>query len=62
MQPTEEQEKRVSTLLTRQRERLITPDERVELAELMEGYDAGLLLKSAALAEAVRRGLRPPLS
>jgi hypothetical protein len=62
MQPSEEQERRVSTLLMRQRERMITADERVELAELMEEYDAGLFLKSAALLEAVRRGLRPPLS
>jgi hypothetical protein len=62
MQPTEAQETRMSALLERQRESQISASERVELAELASLYDAGLSLKSAALAEAVRRGLRSPLS
>lgn|SRR5574341_536450 len=52
---------RTSVLLDRQQAGLITEAERIELIGLMQVYDIGLLRKAQALAEAVRRGLRPPL-
>jgi hypothetical protein len=53
---------RLSELLARQRESELTDLEQPELARLMQFYQEGLLLKAEALAEAVRRGLRPPLT
>lgn len=52
---------RLSTLLDRQQAGDLTDLERAELAALMRAYEMGLLRQSQALAEAVRRGLRPPL-
>lgn len=40
----------------------LTTDERYELMALMQIYQLGQLRKSEALAEAVQRGLRKPLS
>ncbi len=62
MQPSEERQARISLLLERQKESVISAAERTELARLMDEFDGGLLLKTAALVEAVRRGLRPRLS
>jgi hypothetical protein len=56
------EDKRLSELLDRQRESKLADSERAELAQLMQVYQEGLLLKAEAQAEAVRRGLRPPLS
>ncbi len=50
---------RLSELLYRQQAELLSEPEHVELAQLMEVYQEGLLLKAEGLAEAVRRGLRP---
>lgn len=52
---------RLSELLDRQQAELMTEPEHVEMASLMQVYQEGLLLKAEALAEAVRRGLLPPL-
>jgi hypothetical protein len=57
-----EQSERMSLLLDRQREGTIDRLERAELASLMQFYETGQLLKASGLAEAVRRGLRPPLA
>jgi len=57
-----EQSDRLSELLDRQREGTIDRLERAELASLMQFYQSGQLLKAGGLAEAVRRGLRKPLS
>ena len=57
-----EQDQRLSTLLDRQQAGTITETERAELAALFQLYQEGLLRKAQALAEAVRRGLREPLS
>lgn len=56
------QDRRLSRLLERQQAGSLTEEERPELLALMQVYQAGLLRKSEALAEAVRRGLREPLS
>lgn len=48
---------RMSDLLDRQREDLITPLERNELEALFRVYQAGNLRKAQGIAEAVRRGL-----
>ena len=40
----------------------LTAEERYELMALMQIYQIGQLRKSEGMAEAVRRGLRPPLS
>jgi len=40
----------------------LTIEERYELMALMQIYQIGQLRKSEGIAEAVRRGLRPPLS
>jgi hypothetical protein len=57
-----EQSSRMSNLLDRQREGTIDRLQRAELASLMHFYQTGQLLKAGGLAEAVRRGLRQPLS
>jgi hypothetical protein len=53
---------RLTILLEKQREGEISPVERQEMMSLMGAYSAGLLRKAEALAEAVKRGLRPPLA
>lgn len=52
---------RLSKLLDRQQAGKLNDLERAELAALMRAYETGLLHQSEALAEAVRRGLIPPL-
>jgi hypothetical protein len=56
-----EQDRRLSELLHKQQAGKISEAERIELQALMRVYEMGLLRKSQALAEAVRRGLREPL-
>jgi len=56
-----EADRRLSQLLDRQQAGELSDLERAELAALMRTYEMGLLRQSQALAEAVRRGLRPPL-
>lgn len=56
------QDRRLSRLLDRQQAGKITVEERAELLTLMQVYQNGLLWKAQALAEAVRRGLREPLT
>jgi hypothetical protein len=51
---------RLSALLDAQQAGRLEEAERQELSALMQQYNAGLLRKAHALAEAVRRGLRPP--
>jgi hypothetical protein len=52
------QDTRLSELLEKQRERLLIPGEAQELEGLMQIYREALLRKTAALVEAVKRGLR----
>ena len=56
------QRRRLSGLLERQREGMLTESERPELLALMQVYNQLWIRQSEALAEAVRRGLRKPLS
>jgi predicted transcriptional regulator len=56
------EEERLSALLESQQAGELADNERSELNRLMQVYQEGLLLKSEALAEAVSRGLIPPLS
>lgn len=53
---------RMSALSQKQREEMLTSEEQTELRMLFEIYNAGQLRKAQALAQAVKRGLRPPLS
>lgn len=62
LQPEPEWDRRLSGLLERQQAGELTLLEGEELRAMMGEYEANLLLKSEALVEAVRRGLRPPLS
>jgi hypothetical protein len=55
------QNDRLAELQTRGKADRLTEAERVELLSLLHLYQVGQLRKSAGLAEAVRRGLRPPL-
>jgi len=57
-----EADHRLSELLDRQQAGELTDLEGAELAALMRTYEIGLLRQSQALAEAVHRGLIPPLS
>lgn len=52
---------RLSDLLYKQQAGLLLEAERMEMARLMQIYQEGLLRKAQALAESVRRGLRPSL-
>jgi hypothetical protein len=54
-------DRRLSELLDRKQAGELTDVEQAELAALMRNYEMGLLRQSQALAEAVRRGLIPPL-
>jgi hypothetical protein len=56
------QNQRLGTLQEKGKNVGLTTDERYELMALMQIYQIGQLRKSEALAEAVRRGLRPPMS
>jgi pyruvate-formate lyase len=60
MSPAED--RRLSRLLDRQQAGKLSVKERAELFTLMQIYRTGLLRKAQALAEAVRRGLREPLT
>jgi hypothetical protein len=55
------QNARLAELQTRGKVDGLTEAERVELLSLLHLHQAGQLRKSEGLAEAVRRGLRPPL-
>jgi hypothetical protein len=55
------QDQRLSELLYRQREELLSAEEAAELLSLMSLYYSGWRRKTEALVEAVKRGLRPPL-
>lgn len=56
------QGKRFSRLLARQNAGDLSDAERLELAALLQVSQEGMLRKAQALAEAVRRGLRVPLT
>lgn len=56
------QDRRLSLLLERQQAGTLTPDEQTDLRLLMQAYHEGLLRKAQGLQEAVRRGLREPLT
>jgi hypothetical protein len=56
-----EQDRRLSVLLQKQQERVLSAAEQTELLLLMQVYQEGVLRKAQALREAVRRGLRTPL-
>jgi len=60
LKPKEDQ--RLSVLLDQQQAGELADSERSELWTLMQQYQAGLLRKAQALQEAVRRGLREPLT
>jgi|SRR6185503_9451045 predicted transcriptional regulator len=62
MQMDTKQDKRFSRLLDRQQARKLTTGEEAELLALMQNYQEKLLRKAQALREAVRRGLRDPLT
>jgi hypothetical protein len=56
------EQERLSYLLDAQQRGPLDETQRAELNALMRRYEQGLLRKADALAEAVRRGLREPLS
>jgi hypothetical protein len=56
------QSSRLSVLLDKQQAGALTERERVELYSLYQNYQRLWLRQSEALAEAVKRGLREPLS
>jgi hypothetical protein len=58
LQMEPDQDARLSELLEKQRERSLSPSEPQELEGLMQIYREALLRKTAALVEAVKRGLR----
>jgi hypothetical protein len=58
---TPEADRRLSESLDCQQAGELTNPEQAELAVLMRTYEMGLLRHSQALAEAVQRGLIPPL-
>jgi hypothetical protein len=62
MQMEPDQDQRLSWLLDRQQEGILTRSEQLELQTLMQVYQEGLLRKATALGEAVKRGLIEPLS
>jgi len=61
VQMDEVQGERLGKLLEKQRESFLTEAEQLSLAALMQVYHQLWLRQSEALAEAVKRGLRPPL-
>jgi predicted transcriptional regulator len=56
------QDRRLSQLLDAQQAGTLLEQERTELLTLIQIYEVNLLRQAEALAEAVRRGLREPLS
>ncbi len=56
-----QQSRRFSQLLDKQQSGKLTAEEQPEIWTLMRIYQLGQLRKAEALAEAVRRGLRPPV-
>lgn len=56
------QNERLGELQSKGKESTLSEVERFELLSLLQIYQLGQLRKSEALAEAVRRGLRTPLS
>jgi hypothetical protein len=58
LQMDPDQDARLSALLEKQRERLLLNNEPQELEGLMQIYREALLRKTAALVEAVKRGLQ----
>jgi len=60
LEPRDDQ--RLSVLLDEQQGGELIDPQRAELWTLMQRYQIGLLRKAQALQEAVRRGLRKPLS
>lgn len=61
LQMDNEQDRRLSELLDKQQSDNLTSAEQFELKTLQRIYEIGLIRKSEALAEAVKRGLREPL-
>jgi hypothetical protein len=59
MQP--ERNQQLSALLNKQQNIGLNDTERIELQTLMRVYEIGMVYKSQALAEAVKRGLKEPL-
>ena len=62
MQMDAKQDRRFSRLLDKQQEGRLSTSEESELLGLMQNYQENLLRKAQALHEAVRRGLRDPLT
>jgi hypothetical protein len=62
MQMDAKQERRFSRLLNKQQAGKLSNSEGSELLALMQNYQERLLRKAQALREAVRRGLREPLT
>jgi len=62
LQMENKQSARFSDLLDKQQAGILTAPERSELSSLFQTYQRLWLRQSEALAEAVRRGLREPLS
>ena len=61
LQMVPEQDRRLSVLLQKQQERVLSAAEQAELVMLMQVYQEGLWRKAQAIREAVRRGLHAPL-
>lgn len=62
MQMAAKQDRRFSRLLNKQQSGTLRNNEEPELLALMLSYQENLLRKAQALREAVRRGLREPLT
>lgn len=62
MQMDSKQERRFSRLLNKQQTGKLSNSEEPELLALIQNYQENLLRKAQALREAVRRGLREPLT
>jgi predicted transcriptional regulator len=62
LQMEPDQDARLSELLDRQQAGILVENEQLELQNLMQIYQEGLLRKATALSEAVKRGLMEPLS
>ena len=61
LQMVPEQDRRLSVLLQKQQERVLSAAEQAELVMLMQVYQEGLWRKAQAIREAVRSGLHAPL-
>lgn len=61
LQMSSEYDTRHSSLLYQQQSGTMSPVEHRELQTLQRVYEIGMIFKSRALAEAVKRGLRPSL-